>query len=285
MNADPNAEHQGWYRNKNGAQRIIKREGEAQANADYKYHRGNELAKHMPAVMDKLREGVAAGDPKAEILFATAITAMRIGGENPGERAGQATRGMSTLTGGNIRLDGDKVMIRVVTKGTGKAKHKKDVVTDLGPFDNKELADMLRSKNVPELDKDIAGKNQGHLWPDTASGEITNYWKEFVVGKNGLQLPTAQDPETDQQSGYLIKDMRTYGARTALLEAAEELGEPKTKEQYNEFKNQAIAAVAKKLGNDSDTSEKHYIDPKLLAEVFGDPEKLPNASAGNLWAK
>ena len=282
-NTDPNAEHQFWYRNKKGDQRIVWRQGFQQDNADYKWHRGREFAEHVPAIMDKLREGIAAGYPKSEIPFMMAITSMRLGGKEPGQRAGTPTRGVSTLLGENIRLDGDKIEIRVVTKATSKKKDTKQVVTKLGPFENKELADILRSKNVPEVGQSAEGKNRGHLWPDVSTEAVRNHWDEFIVGKNGLQLPTAQDPETDQQSGFQLKDLRTFGGRTAFLEAVEKRGTPRTKEEYNEIKAEAVAAVAKRLGNDSKTALKSYIDPVLVKAALGDPKDLPDAQVDNLW--
>ena len=282
-NTDPNAEHQIWYRDKNGDQRIVWRQGKQQENADYKWHRGREFATHVPAIMDKLREGIAAGDPKCEIALMMAITSMRLGGKEPGQRAGTPTRGVSTLLGKNIKLDGDTIEIRVVTKATTKKKDTKQIVTKLGPFENKELADILRAKKVPEVGQSAEGQNRGHLWPDVSTESVRNHWDEFIVGKNGLQLPTAQDPETDQQSGFQLKDLRTYGGRTAFLEAVEKKGKPRTKEEYNEFKAEGVAAVAKRLGNDPKTALKSYIDPVLVKAALGNPKDLPDATADNLW--
>jgi len=296
LNKDPNAKHQGWYKDKNGKQTAIRSLGATQAAEDAKWLRNNVLASNMPAVMDTLREGVAAGDQNAEALLFITVTGMRLGDEseltgtkvkNPltNEEEIIPTYGASTITGKHIALDGDNIYIFAPLKTTNRDKFEGESVTKLPKINNKELADMLRSKGAAELVKKKdgttgikkVGKNsagvgisQGAMFPKANADSIGHYMENWVTGPGGLDLPKAADGK-----GFSPKDFRTLTGRVTLGASMDRLGVPATKEQYNEFKAKAIADVAKALGNTSKVAERSYIDP-VLFDVWPDRDDLPS---------
>ena len=297
----PDAKHQGWYRDKNGLQITIRSMGYKQSKQDAKWLRNNVLATKMPAVMDNLRGGVAAGDQNAEALLFIAVTGMRLGDESEltgtkgqvkNEETGEMeeqilpTYGASTILGKHIALDGDDIYIFAPLKTTNREKHAGEAVTKLPKINNKELADMLRSKGAAELVKNEDGTtkgikkvgknsagvgiNQGTMFPKTNADSIQDYMENWVTGPGGLDLP--KDAEG---KGFTPKDLRTLTGRVTLGASMDRLGVPTTQEEYNEFKSKAIADVAKVLGNTSKVAERSYIDP-VLFDVWPDQDDLPS---------
>ena len=292
LNTDPDAKHQGWYKDKNGKQMTLRSLGYKQSKEDAKWLRNNELAKNMPGVMDTLRGGVAAGDQNAEALLFITVTGMRLGDEseltgtrNPETGEIAPTYGASTITGKHIALDGDNIYIFAPLKTTNRDKFEGESVTKLPKINNKELADMLRSKGAAELVKKKdgttgikkVGKNsagvgisQGAMFPKANADSIGRYMENWVTGPGGLDLPKDADGK-----GFTPKDLRTLTGRVTLGASMDRLGVPATKEQYNEFKAKAIADVAKALGNTPRVAEASYIDP-VLFDAWPDQDDLPS---------
>ena len=304
INKDPNAYHQAFGINPQGTRRSLTRQGVTQENAQMKFHRGNKFSVAMPAITDKIREGIAAGDENAEALLFLSVTGMRLGDEsdhigtkvkNPvtGEIEIKHTYGGSTILGKHLAIGGknnDEIHIFAPLKTTNRHRYEGESVTILTPIKNKELADMLLRKGVGEISKTKdgrmvpkkIGKNSAGvgitskaIFKKATADSIGHYMEQWVVGEGGLNLPKDADGK-----GFSPKDFRTNASRVTMGASVDKLinekGLPKTKEQYNSFLDTVYKDVGAMLGDTPRVAKDSYIDPDLLDALLPEPADLPS---------
>jgi DNA topoisomerase-1 len=222
-----------------------------------KYHRVRQLAKELPRLRgtlhDDARPNARANTLDADTVAATVLrliseTFCRIGGERYAKENG--TFGITTLKKSHVG-----VRNRIVTfayKGKSNIRQRQ-VVTD------------------PQLVRLVQRQLR------TPGSKLFSY-----VRKARWQVITAREVNDYLQrhaGGYSAKDFRTWGGTLRAATVLAELGAANSDAEAKRNVVQAIASVAKRLGNTKSVCRKCYIHPAILA-AYMDGKPMASDEAG-----
>jgi DNA topoisomerase IB len=202
-----------------------------------------EFAARLPVLRERVGEDIAGDGAEPERILAAMTRLLdvgffRIGCEDYAERNG--TYGLATMLREHVVTDGDALVFDF------PAKHGRRRVQQVVDPEVAEIVRMLRRRRGggPEL---FAFKADGR-WCDVKSGQLNAYLKD--------------------RSGHdaSAKDFRTWGATVlcAVALGVAELAPAKRRATRKRLQVQAIAEVARYLGNTPAVARGSYIDPRVL---------------------
>ncbi len=205
-----------------------------------KYERMIPFGQVLPRIRQRIESDLALrGLPRAKVL-ATAVrlletTLIRVGNEEYVRQNGSF--GLTTLRDDHVRVAGSTC--RFVFRGKSGTKHAVEL-------NDRRLADIVRRcRDLPgaELFQYVGEDNSIH---DVTSTDVNEYVRE-VAGQE-----------------FTAKDFRTWAGTVLAACALRECGTFETKAQAKRNLVQAIATVAKRLGNTPAVCRKCYIHPAVL---------------------
>jgi DNA topoisomerase-1 len=243
ISPDPRGHVQATGRDARGRKQYRYHKRWREVRDDTKFDRMLAFARALPAIRAAVRRDLALPGLPREKVLATLIslleaTAIRVGNEEYA-RANDSY-GLTTLREDHVRVRGETIRFRF--RGKGAREH------DVAVHD-KRLAKIVRAC------RDLPGE------------ELFRY-----VDDDGDALPIASHDVNDYLRAiagddFTAKDFRTWEATTAcaLELAGEHAG---TGSAAKTRVAEAIAAVAKRLGNTPAVCRKSYIHPALLDEYL-----------------
>ncbi|MYM22539.1 DNA topoisomerase IB [Duganella sp. FT135W] len=225
---------------------------------DAKYGRMLDFGKALPAIRQTAEQALRKpGLPREKVLATIVLlleaTLMRIGNEEYARE--NKSFGLTTLRDRHVRLDGSKVQFRF--RGKSGVHHAVEV-------HDRRLANIIgRIRDLPGQELFQYEDDDGN--PHAIDSADVNDYLQTISGAD-----------------YTAKDFRTWAGTVLAAAALQEYDKFDSEAQAKKNIVQAIASVAKKLGNTPTICRKCYIHPVIIESYLGGTILSPPVEAAVL---
>ena len=236
----PNGHIQATARDARGRKQYRYHERWREARDENKYERALVFCRALPKIRQRIRKDMGLRDLPRNKVLATVVhllerTLIRIGNEEYARE--NKSFGLTTMKEWHIDVEGATLSFSF--RGKGGMKHEIDV-------SDRRVANIIRKL------QDLPGQDLFQYEDET--GEVRNVASEDV--NDYLQEITGKD--------FTAKDFRTWAGTVLTAVALHAQGPPEDKTQAKKNIKDAIAAVAKILGNTPAVCRKCYVHPVVL---------------------
>jgi DNA topoisomerase-1 len=238
ISTDPDAKLMVTGRDAKGRAQSIYSAQHTAHQAEVKFQRVRELAKHTDKLDHAISRDAMVNDDAAALMLIRRL-GMRPG-SNQNTGAAKQAHGATNIKAEHVRVNGDEVTLDFTGK---KGVH---IVLQ---FNDPEIAEVLRVR--------LQTRGGDAQLFNTNETKVRDYMRS-----------TGTPPE------FLLKDLRTLRANTVALQQIREMDPPKTKAEFARRRKAVATAVSAQLGNTPAMALSSYINPTVFNEWVRDESWL-----------